>query len=202
MKPKVSDTLQEFLENPSATVIPALGFGADAFFDAQAHMGQKEVEASEELPRDLHNNTQEQFESVGFTFGEPGNDPCFRPGTLPKGWTKQGKGYWTNIYDEKKRIRGEIFYKAHFFEREAFMHLTSRFHYKPVDVGPTYNAMAVVDSGTVVFQHAEVVPHKDDEIEAWREAINPAHAKCEAACKQWLIDHGFPDWKNPLLYWD
>ena len=69
---------------------------------------------------------QAEFEALGFTFGDPDEgDPMFRPATFPEGW--QRKDYddamWSYLVDEYGRDRVSIFYKAAFYDRDAFMSL-------------------------------------------------------------------------------
>jgi hypothetical protein len=69
-----------------------------------------------------------EFEALGFTFGEPdASDPMFRPATLPEGWSRKGSDHamWSYLVDELGRERVSIFYKAAFYDRDAFMSLVA-----------------------------------------------------------------------------
>ena len=71
---------------------------------------------------------QAEFEALGFTFGDPDEgDPMFRPATLPEGWQRKGGDHamWSYIVDELGRERVSIFYKAAFYDRDAFMSLVA-----------------------------------------------------------------------------
>lgn len=88
--------------------------------------GQWELLHSETLPVDMDRNTQEEFEALGFTFGDVvENDPIFRYATLPKGWKREpgGNSYWSVIVDEAGEERVGIFYKAAFYDRHAHMYI-------------------------------------------------------------------------------
>ena len=90
--------------------------------------GQRQLVNSDRLPtRILHTEGgDEPFLALGFTFGpaDPG-DKLFRPATLPEGWRREGSDHsmWSYLIDEHGRQRVAIFYKAAFYDRDAFMSL-------------------------------------------------------------------------------
>ena len=70
------------------------------------------------------------LESWGFVFGEPhSDDPIFCDGKLPVGWDMKPSDHsmWSYIYDEEGRERVSIFYKAAFYDRDAFLNVNGRF---------------------------------------------------------------------------
>lgn len=88
--------------------------------------GQWELLHSELLPTDMHNNTQGEFEALGFKFGDiVEDDPIFRYATLPEGWKREpgGNSYWSIIVDRAGNERVGIFYKAAFYDRHAHMYI-------------------------------------------------------------------------------
>jgi hypothetical protein len=90
--------------------------------------GQSQLVHSERLPAKVNFGTDEEFEALGFSFGEPDpNDPLFRPASMPDGWKKQRTDHamWSLIVDGKGRERARIFYKADFWDRDAFMSLST-----------------------------------------------------------------------------
>ena len=129
-----------------------------------------------------------EFEALGFTFGEPdAGDPMFRPATLPAGWQRKGSDHamWSYIIDEHGRDRISIFYKAAFYDRDAFMSL--------VGLG-WYVAKSVEhDAGPVIF----------DDQWATREAVAAAmrdirdgHLKEAADFRGYAADVNGRDEKN------
>lgn len=99
-----------------------------SYIEAQEAEGQRELVESTDLPTEINGGTGNDFKALGFTFGEPhGRDPLFRPATLPEGWKREGSDHamWSYILDEKGRKRVSIFYKAAFYDRDAFMSLVS-----------------------------------------------------------------------------
>jgi hypothetical protein len=93
--------------------------------------GQRELVNSDRLPTDAREG-DEPYKALGFTFGAPdAHDPLFRPANLPLGWTRKATDHsmWSKLVDEVGRERVEIFYKAAFYDRSAFMRLTTPFGY-------------------------------------------------------------------------
>lgn len=114
--PNVFAFLQNQLDNPDGSPIE----------DMEA-AGQKELVESDVLPTDLHNNTQDEFEALGFTFGPViEDDPIFRYAILPDGWEKRSTDHnmWSIIVDETGKERVGIFYKAAFYDRHAHMYIS------------------------------------------------------------------------------
>jgi hypothetical protein len=126
MMRKVTNTTEE-LKNP----LNALEFLATQMDNPEgtpiADMeaaGQREFIFSDVLPVDMSHNTQEEFEALGFKFGDVvESDPIFRYAELPEGWKKVGTGHnmWSTIVDESGKERVGIFYKAAFYDRHAHM---------------------------------------------------------------------------------
>jgi hypothetical protein len=84
--------------------------------------GQSELINSTKLPVQGSNNPE--ILAMGITFGDvtPGDD-LFREATLPEGWKKEGSDHamWSYIVDDEGTQRVAIFYKAAFYDRDAFM---------------------------------------------------------------------------------
>ena len=94
-----------------------------------------------------------EFEALGFTFGEPdAGDPMFRPATLPAGWQRKGSDHamWSYIIDEHGRDRISIFYKAAFYDRDAFMSL--------VGLGWYVTGAVEYDEGPIIFDDEWAAP--------------------------------------------
>lgn len=128
----ITNTTEE-LKNPDRAlaflgeqmVHTAAGGRAGQVIEDMEAQGQWELLHSDVLPVDM-NNTQEEFEALGFVFGEiVDGDPIFRHATLPKGWKREpgGNSYWSIIVDETGEERVGIFYKAAFYDRHAHMYI-------------------------------------------------------------------------------
>lgn len=101
----------------------------------QESRGQKQLVNSSQLPR--KNNSwgnkqtiQEIYESVGIkVIEESTNDELFFDVVLPKNWKLEltDHSMWNNLLDDKGRTRATIFYKAAFYDREAFINFSTRY---------------------------------------------------------------------------
>lgn len=125
----------ENTQNPASMDLTAMLLVAtgdtEAIIGNQERAGQRQVVQSQSLPTNLH-SPREEFEALGFTFGEPDrHDPLFAPATLPEGWTREGSDHamWSYIVDPEGRRRASIFYKAAFYDRDAFISLTTVYGY-------------------------------------------------------------------------
>lgn len=181
--------------------------------EAQERTGQIAFVANETLPIKCNHGTREQFEAMGIEYGDPVDD-LFVQVSLPEGWSKVGTGHsmWSDLLDDQGRKRASIFYKAAFYDRDAFINIVQRFHAvtRPIcgwdsdeydhDTTPFHGA--VLDRDEVIWHTEEAIvspPH---------EAERPLHMAYHnqkdalgAQAKTWLNEH-YPDWENPLTYWD
>jgi len=169
----------EFVKNGGSYLILAeamAGKSTDSIIGDMEAAGQRQLVASSLLPTDT-NGTDAEFEAVGFTFSEAVNgDALFRPATLPAGWTKHGSDHdmWSYINDEHGRERVAIFYKAAFYDRRAFMRLTSVVGYvgscqrtgAPVVTDETWATPAAV--AEAAREHARSA---ESSIETWRKCL-------------------------------
>lgn len=110
-----NDEMEVFLEalvtgNPGQTIMN------------QEKRGQNTFAASEKLPIRC---PRAELEALGFVFGNPLDD-LFIACQFPSGWTKRTTDHslWTELIDPNGNVRGSIFYKAAFYDRDAFMSLT------------------------------------------------------------------------------
>lgn len=130
---KIRNTTADMNDPSTGEAYLALAIGMadgspDAYIRNQEKAGQTQLVNSQQLPARITHGAQEDFEALGFTFGDPEpSDPMFRPATLPAGWSKQGTDHdmWSKIVDEHGRERVGIFYKAAFYDRSAHMSLAS-----------------------------------------------------------------------------
>lgn len=104
-----------------------MGGSASEVIEAQERAGQAQVVHSDRLPADMR-DPRADFEALGFTFGEPdARDRLFIPATLPEGWRREGSDHamWSYIVDPQGRRRVSVFYKAAFYDRDAFMRINT-----------------------------------------------------------------------------
>lgn len=131
------------IENTSARdpfihLLGAMSDGTSGYIEGMEAAGQRQLVNSDRLPTRINTYDRSQaealveFEALGFTFGDPDpNDPMFRPATLPDGWKREGSDHamWSYIVDQHGRRRVSIFYKAAFYDRDAFMSLNTPLGY-------------------------------------------------------------------------
>lgn len=173
---------------------------------AQEGEGQSSFVNSETLPTDMgrsrDHNTRAILEAAGVKFVcEVPDDPMFQVVELPAGWQKKATDHsmWSNLVDDKGRVRASIFYKAAFYDRSANMNLTTRF-----SVSRDYErekkdgvAVAVVKDGANVIFTTDPVKLPEERNQGYFEIGD----KSQQRAVEWL-DQQHPDWKNPGAYWD
>lgn len=116
------------MTTPTPATLQALASGdlANATFAAtpggikkQEAEGQAALAKTDVMPIELR-PSRSAFEAVGFSFGDTIDD-IFRQATLPDGWCKRPTDHsmHTELVDENGAVRGNIFYKAAFYDRKA-----------------------------------------------------------------------------------
>lgn len=89
--------------------------------------GQRELVESCQLPAKMPYKDRLYLESRGVVFPKEGSysdgDRLFYDVTLPSGWKKQRTDHsmWSELIDEKGVKVASIFYKAAFYDRDAFL---------------------------------------------------------------------------------
>ena len=178
--------------------------------EAQERAGQVGFVASDTLPIECVNATREQLESLGIQFGEP-TDDLFVNVCLPEGWTKARTEHsmHSDLLDEQGRRRAGIFYKATFYDRHADMHLSRRYSvgHPPVGGWDSPGSSEAPIHGVVMDQE-KIIWHTDPlerpAPDADREtmlAFYDAQDALTVKTTTW-IDEQFPNWRDPLAYWD
>ena len=174
--------------------------------EAQEARGQSAFVSSTTLPRrgNGHNSAEIKalLEAMGITFGKEVDD-LFVEAILPKGWTKKATDHsmWSHLVDEKGRERASIFYKAAFYDRNAFISLTpfitTREEYFDADGHTTedYNHyktgrhIVKTADGEILFTSSQYAKKDWD-----------AHDAAGSQCVEWLKEHR-PEHRNPIAYW-
>jgi YD repeat-containing protein len=93
--------------------------------------GQQELVVSAQLPTKLNTHSKmsdsaEVYSKLGITvIKKTDNDELFYDVKLPHKWSIQPTEHamWSNLIDDKNRIRANIFYKAAFYDRDAFINM-------------------------------------------------------------------------------
>jgi len=113
-------------QDPLFLLMSLMG-GASEGIERQEAQGQRELNATSTIPVRYNGLNSAEGNALlcraGFEIGkEVDGDELFRYCRLPEGWKKVPTEHhlWTSIVDEKGRERGSIFYKAAFYDRDAF----------------------------------------------------------------------------------
>lgn len=133
-------------------------------------------------------------------------DDLFWNVTLPDGWEIKATNHdmWNELYDDKGRIRATIFYKAAFYDRDAFINFKTRYSIQVTHIGDPkdYEVWVksdlqgtVKDGETIIFS-TECIPStgdyfKDDKI---IKSLGVELAK-------YMKDH-YPEYKDIHAYWN
>lgn len=138
IKNAVVNTRAEVMHDPIIGLVTAMSGGKG--IEASERRGQVQFLESETLPSKLQTyfvdkemrETRPLLESWGFVFGKViGGDTLFMQARLPPGWKKKGSDHdmWSYIVDDQGRERCSVFYKAAFYDREAFLGVSGRYRY-------------------------------------------------------------------------
>ena len=201
MSRKPLDTMEDVKK---LGLIGAFHFAQPGAIEQEEAAGQAYLCEQEMLPREILDNTREDFENLGFVFGDD-VDNLFVQATLPPGWKKEpiDHSMWSKIVDERGRPRVEIFYKAAFYDRHAHMRFSRRFsttcsayrteEYKP---GDPCTGLVLDADGSVVWHTSK------NDFEALKDEEDyERKARLRDLARDWL-NTNYPDWDNPLAYWE
>lgn len=156
---------------------------------------------------------REQLEKLGFQFGDSISD-LFISVQFPDGWTKVPTEHsmWSDLVDDKGRVRGHIFYKAAFYDQRAHINsLKCRYSavFMPEDRYLTEITYEDRDRGKWAGMVIDYSQSKDGVI-IWQTGWH----KFEINEKQWSIEkellaeahiwlrENYPNYDDPLAYWD
>jgi len=122
---KVIDTRKNL--DPMTMLATAVALGASGAIEQQEREGQDSFVQSDTLPTKGNLQHQRTLEAWGFKFlGAVPGDDLFQYVTLPTGWQKRGSDHdmWSYIVDDEGVDKVSVFYKAAFYDRDAFYRLS------------------------------------------------------------------------------
>lgn len=150
--------------------------------------------------------TKQQYERMGIVVIEEYDD-LFWNVELPEGWKIEATDHsmWNNLFDDKGRKRANFFYKAAFYDRDAFINFYTRFcvsvdHVADSDSGyevwVNSDYRGTVKDGKEIIFSTECVPvtgnyRNDDKVKA----------KLQKQLEQYMNEN-YPDHKDINAYWD
>lgn len=151
--------------------------------------------------------TKQQYEKMGITIVDECDD-LFWNVVLPEGWTIKATDHtmWNNLFDDKGRKRANFFYKAAFYDRDAFINFDTRYHLRVEHVADfdttDYEEWKKSDYQGFVKDGEEII-HSTSTYPATGEY--KIDDKTEKALWEYLENYmkeNYPDWENINAYWD
>lgn len=99
-------------------------FAPSGSIEAQEAEGQKQLVESKQLPAEGLEELLEAFPSVTDR-GPSQGDELFHDVGLPVGWALKATDHsmWSELVDDQGRTVANIFYKAAFYDRRAFLRM-------------------------------------------------------------------------------
>lgn len=224
---KIKDTTKAVRDNPYGFLLDAMTGGTSRAIERMEADGQQQLIESAELPLRLNafkgdlekwdipverlpdDSDYEKplarlvYERLGIKVVEGLQDALFTEVEMPEGWRVEATGHsmWSKLIDDKGRERGSIFYKAAFYDRDAFFNVKCRFSIdcyrsadkdgNPVQSGTeTHFATYIMDGGKPVQFIALREENDSNQSDEHRNAA-----------RQWLNEN-YPEWENPFAYWE
>lgn len=135
----ITNTTTEAVNNPLIGFMDALNIPA-----AEAR-GQMELVNSSQLPSKMNSYSKDNsklleiYEKLGIkVLGQSKGDNLFLDVVLPEGWKKRGTSHsmWNELVDDKGRVRATFFYKAAFYDRDAFINFNKRYGFSTITYLP------------------------------------------------------------------
>ena len=201
----------EFTENFIAAATPG-------GIERQEREKQAQLVRREQLPLKL-GSPREFFDKLGFKFGTQ-LDKKLQEGQLPEGWKKiadPGHSMYSYVLDPKGCRRWTIFFKGAFYDYEAFgWSLQRRFvvsvekDYK-AEIGPRAVWGEIHDNAVPFDAKAKegryvtpkiVYRSQEDRFtpKSWEDGER-LEAMVRLEMEMW-IEANYPDYENPLAYWE
>lgn len=198
---KTRNTTKEIQDNPLLGLLVAMDGGRG--IEEQEAQGQRQLVHSDQLPSKNNGyrktSAKEQYEQMGIkVVGVTEGDPLFLDVELPEGWKKKSTGHsmWNELLDDKGRVRATFFYKAAFYDRDAFVNFnrryvstyeytetkaeTDRFH-------PKYYCVIDNATGEPIFKTAVTKEYEDEALR--KEAED-------------YLSTNYPNHEDITAYWD
>ncbi len=143
---------------------------SDSYITGMEAAGQQQLVNSTMLPTKVNSGSDDDLRALGFELGDPDpNDKMFRPVTLPDGWSKQCTDHsmWSKVVDQLGRTRLMIFYKAAWYDRDAFVNVQTLSSY----------AFDIINGEKPIFDETWTVEAVRAAVQEWRDADAERHAE-------------------------
>lgn len=150
--------------------------------------------------------TKKQYEKMGIEIVDDYDD-LFWSVKLPKGWQIKPTSHpmWNEVFDDKGRKRATFFYKAAFYDRDAFTNFETRYTICVDHIADSadYNAWRksdccgfVKDCDKVIYS-TKTKPSYEDYSKQENEVEKPLRKELET----YMAEH-YPNYKDVNAYWD
>ena len=150
--------------------------------------------------------TRVQYEKMGIEIISE-HDELFWNVKLPKGWEIKPTSHsmWNELLDNKGRKRISFFYKAAFYDRDAFSNLQTRYQLDVTHIADPASSYEIwkksdiqgtIKDGDRIIYQTTCVPAVEDYSE--QDAIQ---TKLWEELRTFMNEH-YPDYKNVHAYWD
>ena len=150
--------------------------------------------------------TRTKYERMGIEIVEDYDD-LFWSVKLPEGWEIKATEHsmWNELRDDKGRKRASFFYKAAFYDRDAFVNFNTRFHVSvdhvadpatDYDIWKASDYQGTVKDGDVVIYSTACASPTGDYLKD-EEVKKPLYEQL----KLFMKEH-YPDYENTEAYWD
>ncbi len=193
------NTTKQVKDDPMGFLATGLVMGASEAILHQEAQGQSSFVNSETLPTEMHTVDKEVLDKAGVKFGEKvEGDEMFQYVELPAGWKKVSTDHsmWSNLVDDKGRVRAAIFYKAAFYDRSAHLSTSRRYGFQfdyDREEKEHVGVANITDGGKVIHTTEPITVGERKRYDVGDEAGKLA--------RQWL-DANFPNWQDASAYWD
>ena len=152
------------------------------------------------MPREMH-PSRKDWEDLGFIFSDIPGDNVLCVATLPDGWSIKptDQPMWSDVVDENGITRGDMFYRASTYDRDAHMKLWQRYGIRreiigeetEIYFGNADEKLFVAGRVTIDFNASK------EEIEKQFDTINEL-----IMAAQDFADENYPFWENVHAYWN
>lgn len=155
--------------------------------------------------QNLINYTRKQYEKRGIEIIDEYDD-LFWNVKLPEGWEVRATDHamWNELIDNKGRKRASFFYKAAFYDRDAFINFNTRYTIEATHIADSedYNVwcksdhVGYVKDGDIILYQTELIPALEDPSKDY--AIDHV---LRTELEKYMAAH-YPDWEDTQAYWD
>lgn len=174
--------------------------------DVIEHMekeSQEKVVKNIMMAREMSPN-KEEWEQLGFIFTDIPGDNVLCNVVLPEGWSLKATDHsmWNDIIDENGMVRGSMFYKSSFYDREAHMTLNRRYGVCSCCVNGDYSTREIFfgNENEKLFVAGQTHISKDMSRED-RLMIYERQKQLEKMAQE-FGDENYPGWESVHAYWE